>query len=159
MPLRRRAQKTKRGDVTDSNAMANGELTTDRGVEHKPAHFADFGFTGVTAHNKLKTADATFRFLIWKATDDGGSILEGGPTRIVTRGPRKGRRSFVDKGRLTTIIVTRNEEDAVRAEYERETGHCSACLGSGREFAKWDHVTGTWFRTCKKCDGTGKATI
>jgi hypothetical protein len=135
------------------------ELTTDRGVEHGPAHFEDFGFTGVAAHKKLTAPDTTFRFLIWEKTDDGGSILKGGPTRIVTRGPRKGRPTFVDKKRTTTIIVTRSEEDAARAEYERSTGYCSFCVGSGREFARWDHLTGSWFRSCQKCNGTGKVKL
>lgn len=131
-------------------------ISHDRGERHEPERFESFGFSGVIAHRKLATGnDPTFRFLGWEATDDGGSILTGGQTRELTRGPRKGRRTY--SGQKFRVVVTRAEEDAERDEYERTTGFCAACVGSGRQFEKWSKDHGTWYGDCEKCNGTGKA--
>lgn len=127
----------------------------DRGTEHCPAHYDDYGFAGVVAHRKLNTQDPTFRFLGWQATDDGSSILTGAPTRVVARGKSKGRLRYA--GQKTVIVVTRAEEDAARLNYEVTTGYCSNCVGSGRVFKKWNYMTGTTFCECDKCRGTGRA--
>jgi hypothetical protein len=133
--------------------VAKCELTNERGDKFPPEHYDEFGFLGVVAHAKLKPTDSTFKFLNWQATDDGSNILEGAPTRIVTRGKHIGRTKF--NGRKQIIVVTESERKAAELDYERSTGKCSSCIGSGRKFAKWDHITGVWFRVCSECAGSG----
>jgi len=133
--------------------MINSELTNERGEEFPPEHYDEFGFLGAVAHAKLKPTDPTFKFLNWQATDDGSNILEGAPTRIVVRGKHKGRAKF--NGQKQIVVVTEAEHKEAELAYEIATGKCSKCIGSGREFAKWDHITGTWFRACSKCTGSG----
>jgi hypothetical protein len=126
----------------------------DKGTRHEPAHYEDYGFAGVVAHRRLAVADPTFRFLGWEGTDDGSSILTGAPTRTVTRGKTKGRLRY--SGQKSVVVVTRAEEDAARRDYELTTGYCSDCVGSGRVFRKWNHLTGSTYCDCGKCHGTGK---
>lgn len=129
------------------------EYTTEQGKTYPPENYGNFGFMGLAAFKKLMPTDPSFQFLNWRGREDGHH-LEGGPTRLITRGKRKGMPTFC--GEKVTVIVQPNEIEAEERAYESSTGYCAECVGSGRVFAKWDHKTGTWFRACQKCGGTGK---
>lgn len=81
-------------------------------------------------------------------------MLTGGIPRLLTRGPRKGQRTWDGKG--TSVVVTRGEESAEEARYVAETGNCGKCQGDGKVFASWSIADGTKYRECKPCTGTGK---
>lgn len=56
---------------------------------------------------------------------------------------------------LETIWIRERELDETRELWERESGKCSECLGSGKTLASWSKRNGETFRQCKRCEGTG----
>lgn len=83
------------------------------------------------------------------------SLITGGVPRILTKGPRKGRKTWDGAG--TAVVVTKDEVEAEAARYTAETGNCATCYGEGKVFASWHHIEGTTYRECNVCTGTGKA--
>lgn len=96
---------------------------------------------------------------IWEAVGQGtrDALISGGVPRILTRGPSKGQRRW--EGKLTRVVVSGAEVDAAMAKYERETGTCAECEGSGKTVAGWSAAEGARYRPCAKCNATGKAKI
>jgi hypothetical protein len=93
-------------------------------------------------------------FEICKYERIGDAVLvEGGPTHVLTRGPRKGQTKF---GRLThKIVITQAEIKAAEVQYEHDTGRCYDCDGDGQESRGWSKEGGDIWKTCRKCGGTG----
>lgn len=89
----------------------------------------------------------------WQAAGND-SILTGGIPSLLTRGPRKGRKTWDGKG--TSVVVTRDEVIAEQMRYMAETGNCARCYGTGEVFASWHHIEGTKLKPCTTCAGTGK---
>lgn len=81
------------------------------------------------------------------------SVITGGIPRIITRGPRKGRKTWDGEG--TSVVVTRAEVEAEAQRFASETGKCSRCYGKGEVFHSWHHKEGTTYRQCSSCAGTG----
>lgn len=81
--------------------------------------------------------------------------VTGGIPRLLTRGPRKGRKTWDGKG--TTEVVTSVEMELEFKRYEADTGKCGDCLGERRVYAGWHHIEGTRYRPCKRCGESGKA--
>lgn len=44
-----------------------------------------------------------------------------------------------------------------KLDWERETGFCFKCKGSGRYLAKWGKEIGPVYRDCTRCGATGKS--
>jgi len=106
------------------------------------------------ARRKVNGPDG-WEICVWKRIGDGRDfVVEGGVPRILTRGPRKGRKRW-DGPRLKTV-VTGAEIDAEHARYEAETGNCGDCGGKGEVFASWSVTDGTMMRPCQRCNATGK---
>lgn len=91
----------------------------------------------------------------WEKIARDAIAVTGGIPRLLTRGPRKGKKTWDGKG--TTEVVTYAEMEMEFKRYEEETGKCGDCLGEGREFAGWHHIEGTKYRPCRRCNETGKA--
>jgi hypothetical protein len=86
-------------------------------------------------------------------------LLTGGVQRTLTRGPRKGHRTW--KGcDITRVVVTRAELDAELASHEATTGRCHRCDGDGRVVTSVhvnpDKTLATTTGPCGRCSGTGK---
>lgn len=77
---------------------------------------------------------------------------------LLKSGPRKGEPNFKkpDPGTERRLVISFAELDAFCAQWERETGTCSKCIGSGEELARYSSVDGSTYRTCSRCRGTGK---
>ena len=90
---------------------------------------------------------------------DGGFIELNGSIPIGTyqRGPRKSRPKFPTHSTYQRVIITRDDVADARRRWEDETGLCSWCGGSGQETARVSVKTGTTYRACRACSGTGKA--
>jgi hypothetical protein len=84
------------------------------------------------------------------------SLITGGIPRVLTRGPRKGRKTWDGKG--TSVVVTSAEVAAQAASYAAETGNCDRCFGEKIVFARWSKAEGKKYRPCTKCSETGRAT-
>lgn len=96
--------------------------------------------------------------LLWCSSEavNGGFVLKLATTRILTRGPRKGEEAWNTKDSVT-LIVSKSEVRDEEARFERESGHCFVCGGSGQEWAGWSKDTGSRTKPCERCHGTGKA--
>jgi hypothetical protein len=91
----------------------------------------------------------------YQAIGSDGSLITGGIPRILTRGPRKGKKTWDGKG--TQVVVTKAEIDAEKVRYTVETGNCPECYGTGEIFASWHHERGTTYKPCPHCNATGSA--
>lgn len=83
------------------------------------------------------------------------TLVTGGIPRILTRGPRKGKKTWDGKG--TRTVVTRAEIEAEKQLYASVTGHCPECYGEGQISVGWSAAEGTKYKPCSHCDATGKA--
>jgi hypothetical protein len=96
-----------------------------------------------------------FEFYRWEVISGDSTLLTGCVvTRTYSKGPRKGRPVY--DGQAMKAVVTEDEEQAECVRYESETGQCGTCGGDGKEFDGWNHNTGTKWRECRRCSGTGK---
>lgn len=107
-------------------------------------------FWNVVARRKLgKTNTWSWYKIEWVGDS---AILVGGETALITKGKNKGKKKWdgADK-----VIISEAEYDEAAKQYELSTGKCSSCQGSGQEFKSWNHLTGTDYKTCKRCNGKG----
>lgn len=85
----------------------------------------------------------------------GGLIIKGGVPRLITRGSRKGKKTW-DKGSSQTVLVSFDDIDRERQRYEAETGRCGECYGEARVVIAAGSC-GTKYKPCPECNGTGLA--
>ena len=78
------------------------------------------------------------------------------PIGTYSRGPRKGRPKWPRLAQLQRVVITMDEVRQARIRWENETGLCSHCGGSGQQ-VKSTGISGTTYRECISCDGTGRA--
>ena len=83
----------------------------------------------------------------------------GAVAPIKTRGKYKGHRNWqkLDKATEKTAYYTPAEHDEWVAQWEKKTGKCAECYGTGQMFARWSVANGTEHKPCVKCGATGKA--
>lgn len=60
----------------------------------------------------------------------------------------------LEKPTECTITLTVKEHDEWKLEWEKRTGKCYECTGSGNVFAEWSAKDGTKYRQCPRCKGT-----
>lgn len=87
------------------------------------------------------------------ATSD--TLVKLGKERILSRGPRKGKKTWDTKNHQV-VVVTHEEEQGERRRYRAETGNCDVCMGSGQTLKSWHHIDGATYRPCASCQGSGK---
>jgi hypothetical protein len=88
----------------------------------------------------------------------GGLLIKGAvPLGTYSKGRRKGEPKWPRVADLDVAIVSDADYATEYARYEREEGRCAECFGEGEVFASWNHETGSKFRPCRRCGGTGKA--
>jgi hypothetical protein len=88
----------------------------------------------------------------WKRIASG-FLLNFGQERIITKGKRKGQRTW--KGEQQQAFVTDAEIKKAEGEWEKQTGKCHVCGGDGQESFGWNAKTGTTYDTCTRCGGAG----
>lgn len=86
-------------------------------------------------------------------------LMEAGPFDIISRGPRKGRRRWLACKNPVQVVVSFGDVEDERARYEREEDKCHQCSGHGEDIAGWNIKTGTGYRTCPRCAGTGRPPV
>ena len=107
------------------------------------------------AKRKLSPLPSGFEFSGWEIVGPDTVVFRGGVARKISRGPRKGQRTW-DK--IThKVAVTKAEEQEEVNRYESETGKCAECGGTGEMWAGWNHKTGHCYSECTKCSGSGAA--
>lgn len=100
---------------------------------------------------------AGWKAYCWEMVGDDCIVIGSVPVGVFERGPRKGKPKWEGEG--TKVIVTAAEGRAEIGHYERETGNCHNCLGTGKEFESWAKDTGLKLKTCETCKGSGKGAI
>ncbi|MGF6212385.1 hypothetical protein [Comamonas sp. 4034] len=119
-------------------------------------------FMQIVAREKLGEKAKDWQIFRWERIGDGNDFVVGfGQTRLKTSGKNKGETTWrgIDGRQLPhgKVVVTGAEMDAARAKYETDTGHCGECGGTGQAWCGWSAAEGTKYRTCHRCNGTGKA--
>lgn len=105
-------------------------------------------FVNVAARKKLGASDDWQWCQVESIT--GGFLLHGSVTTI---GPRTGRPKW--KTPFDKVLLTEAEVLAAKAEYERTTGKCSDCEGSGQQMVGFSVGEGRQYRPCPRCGATG----
>lgn len=86
-------------------------------------------------------------------------IVKGAVAPLKQRGPGAGKlRNWKkrDPATDTTVYIKPEEHLAWLAAYEARTGNCFNCQGTKQEAAGWNIATGTTWRSCSRCKGSGK---
>ena len=85
--------------------------------------------------------------------------ITGAVAPLKTRGEHKGMPNWNKRDRATekTVFITPEEHDRWVQEWEKKTGKCADCTGSGKQLSGWSVTEGAKYRPCKKCSETGKA--
>jgi len=91
----------------------------------------------------------------WAVVGSDTVAVTGGIPRLLTRGPRKGQKTWDGPGQ--TEYVTRAEQDAEFVRYENDTGRCGECFGSGEKLKSWHHIDGATYMPCPRCNGSKEA--
>lgn len=89
----------------------------------------------------------------WSVKDD---CVEVGFNTVLGK-KRNGQTKFSKERRIYTITLEQFREEP--GLFEVETGSCMDCRGVGHELAGVSLARGRWFRVCRRCGGTGKATV
>ncbi len=108
---------------------------------------------------KRKVGDPKWEWFSSERIGDGDFLMEGGEPRTISKGPRKGHRTWkhLAPHEKKKVVVTQAEIQQAEADYERDTGKCNVCGGSGQEWRGWSRDNGDRFRPCLRCDATGAA--
>lgn len=88
----------------------------------------------------------------------GDMMVQGGVPAVIKTGKRKGGKTWKGVAVRKCIITDREIADE-RRMYERETGKCSTCYGTGQSWFEWSKDAGNRYHDCKKCEATGKTKI
>ena len=123
-----------------------------------------FGLLETHAREKLSiTVPPEWKAYKWEAFPDCArepmlyQELTGGVAPTTTRGKRKGKPNWrkMDKTTKRTVVITVEEHKAWLIEWEKKTGLCSRCEGTGKLLESWSREEGDKYRPCPKCNGTG----
>ena len=106
------------------------------------------------ALRKLGIADPSWGAFHFMAMEPSDVLVEVAEFRIVTKGKRKGRRSFF--GHERRCVLSQADLDAERVRYETESGECADC-DKGQRVTGFTQA-GLTFKPCERCNGTGKPT-
>ena len=85
--------------------------------------------------------------------------VEGGVYKhVVRRGKYAGQLDLgkPEEGTHLIVVITGRDIDDARAAWEKETGKCYQCAGTGQEACGCNVKTGHRFRQCRECGGTGR---
>lgn len=94
--------------------------------------------------------------------ENGYTEVEGGVYRTrFEKGKRKGEINHdkPEPGTHMTVAIPLKHWREWTARWERDTGCCSGCYGTGKASAGWSAGKGAAFRPCKKCNATGIAKV
>ena len=107
------------------------------------------------ARRKLK-ASPEWRAFKFEAIEDWYLIEGKIPEGAYASGPRKGQPKW-GAGDGQKTILTAEDVDEEMELYERTTGLCRDCFGSGKVMLGWSKEKGKTFRRCPRCGESGKA--
>lgn len=87
-----------------------------------------------------------------------GVLVTGAiPGPLKTRGKNKGHPNWSKRTMEASFTITKQAEKAWLAAWERDTGFCHRCHGSGQKFKSWNCETGSSYEPCPHCSASGLA--
>ena len=83
----------------------------------------------------------------------------GAVAPLKTRGKSKGSHNWdkMDKSTKRTVYITFKEHAEWVKGWEKKTGLCANCKGTGQQWAGWSVTDGYKYRNCGKCRASGKS--
>lgn len=112
----------------------------------------------ITVAKRKVNAPPNWEMYAMKCIGTDGVLITGAIPRVIQRGPRAGSKTWspiVDK---REAVVTIAEAVAECERYEKETGNCGDCMGSGEVMQRWSVTEGVTMKDCPTCRGSKKAT-
>jgi hypothetical protein len=106
---------------------------------------------GNVALRKVGNPDG-FTVCGWEALDDG-SVLYRMKQEIPATDTT--RRYWI--GEEKTACVNDDDLKAEVSRFEKETGRCAKCNGTGQQWQGWNHERGNRYEPCTRCGATGRA--
>lgn len=97
----------------------------------------------------------------FEAVEPDSVLLTGAVCpEVYKSGPRKGRTNYKahDPKTKRMVALTTDSRRAFALAWEMETGRCSECQGRGETVASCG-VSGTKYRECMACKGSGKPAV
>ena len=100
----------------------------------------------------------------WEVKGKGATeyleIVGGVYRTIYTKGKNAGRINFSkpEPDTLATVALPTKAHDVWISNWEKDTGHCHRCFGTGQACTGWSAAEGSRFSPCKRCDATGRVT-
>ena len=88
---------------------------------------------------------------------DAVDLVGAVPIGYVKRGPRKGKPRFPPLKDMNKVIISGDQLNQARSDWEQETGKCWKCEGEGIEAYIIDRDGEQTLRKCQTCGGTGQA--
>jgi hypothetical protein len=101
-----------------------------------------------------------WRWYAIRAVAPDTRIIQGAVCDAVfTRGPRQGSPNWSKRDPSTEreIALTGLQIRQFEMQWERKSGKCSVCLGTGKRWCGWSVDNGNRFRPCDRCNETGAA--
>lgn len=84
-------------------------------------------------------------------------LLSGAVVPNIEKGKYAGQPKWKgrDKTQDRSFAVSIPALEAFKEEWELEEAKCHQCFGTGEQWAGWSKETGTKYRTCERCTGSG----
>lgn len=103
---------------------------------------------------------ANWRIYKWECFPKGaGETIYVAVTGAVCEHFKKGTAHrnwrLLDKTTECTVNLPVAEHEVWKLQWEKRTGKCHECVGTGEVFAGWSAAEGTRFRGCSRCKGSG----
>jgi hypothetical protein len=107
-------------------------------------------------------ASEEWKVYLWECLPAGDPTqvyrLTGAIAPLSQHGPQKGNRAWwkMDKATVQTVYISATDHERWQRNWERKTGKCAECQGSGRTWATLRVDKPTECRPCSRCAGSGK---
>jgi len=127
-------------------------------VQERPCHFMSY-------LRERYDLPKGWRWVSWELKNFGTphevTMVEGAVCPDKTRGKNKGRMNWAKRDQSTqmTLPVPLADYRVWEERWERETGYCRHCEGTGYRWRGWSADDGHTYKLCRHCDATGKAVI
>ena len=77
---------------------------------------------------------------------------------VICSGKRAGQTNWDKRDKTTefSLPVVIDDFEKWKPEWEKKSGKCWVCLGTGQRWIGWHHIDGDKYQPCKRCLTTGK---
>jgi hypothetical protein len=120
---------------------------------------ASMKFLELHAREKLGAPSNWYAYNFEVKDSPYGSFYEvtGAIAPLLTKGPNRGKPNWKAKDKETKAVaqIQKQEHQKWVEEWEKETGICSTCENTGKEWIGWSQETGSRYKPCSRCGKNG----